>query len=66
MLGDASPDVFDVGAGTGKLSRAVLAPGRAVVAVDTDAVMLAALCARELRIPTLIGTAEHMPLADAS
>jgi predicted RNA methylase len=41
MLGDASPDVVDVGTGTGKLSRAVLAPGRTVVAVDLDAVMLA-------------------------
>lgn len=41
MLGTAGPEVLDVGAGTGKLTRAVLATGRTVVAVDPDAAMLA-------------------------
>lgn len=53
MLGDAGPDVVDVGAGTGKLSCAVRATGRTVIAVDPDAVMLAALSARKPLIPTL-------------
>ena len=66
MLGTAGPDVLDVGAGTGKLTRAVLATGRTVTAVDPDAVMLAELTAREPRVSTLVGSAEKLPVADAS
>ncbi len=66
MLGDAGTEVVDAGAGTGKLSRAVLATGRTVVAVDPDAAMLAELTSREPAVRTLVGSAERLPLADAS
>jgi len=66
MLGAAGPDVLDVGAGTGKLTRAVLATGRTVVAVDPDAAMLAELTAREPSVRIDVGTAENLPVPDAS
>ena len=66
MLGDAGQDVVDVGAGTGKLTRAVLATGRTVLAVDPDAVMLAELTAREPGVRTVVGSAESLPLPDVS
>jgi SAM-dependent methyltransferase len=66
MLGTAGPDVLDVGAGTGKLTRAVLATGRTVVAVDPDAAMLAELTAREPSVRTLVGSAEQVPVSDTS
>jgi len=56
--------VADVGAGTGKLTRILAAGGADVVAVDPDADMLAALAAAVPGVPTLVGTAEHLPLAD--
>lgn len=65
LLGD-SREVIDVGAGTGKLTRAIAAAGRSVTAVDPDATMLATLTKNSAGIPTLIGTAEHLPLPDAS
>ncbi len=58
--------VADVGAGTGKLTAALAAPGRTVVAVDPDPEMLAALHDRLPGVPTLRGTGESLPLADAS
>lgn len=66
MLGDAGSEVVDVGAGTGKLSRAVLATGRTVLAVDPDVAMLAELAERQPDVRTLVGTAERLPLPDAS
>jgi ubiquinone/menaquinone biosynthesis C-methylase UbiE len=66
MLDSAGPEVLDVGAGTGKLSRAILATGRSVVAVDPDADMLAELTAREPGVRTVVGSAESLPLPDAS
>ncbi|MDP9028323.1 MAG: class I SAM-dependent methyltransferase, partial [Actinomycetota bacterium] len=66
MLGGTGSEVLDVGAGTGKLSRAVLATGRAVVAVDPDAVMLAELTSREPGVRTAVGSAEQLPAADSS
>lgn len=66
MLDGAGPEVLDVGAGTGKLSRAVLATGRTVVAVDPDAAMLAELTAREPDVRTVVGAAESLPFPDAS
>ena len=66
MLGTAGPEVLDVGAGTGKLTRAVLATGRTVSAVDPDAAMLAELIAREPSVRAEVGSAEHLPSADAS
>lgn len=60
------PRVADVGAGTGKLTRVVVETGAEVVAVDPDAEMLAALRAELPAVPTAIGTAESLPLADDS
>jgi len=58
--------VLDVGTGTGKLSDALLATGREVTAVDPDPGMLAVLAAKHPGVPTLVGPAEHLPVADAS
>jgi ubiquinone/menaquinone biosynthesis C-methylase UbiE len=66
MLGDAGPEVIDVGAGTGKLSRGVLATGRSVIAVDPDPLMLAELAARTPGVATLVGSAESLPVPDSS
>lgn len=58
--------IADVGAGTGKLTRAlVAAPGAQVVAIDPDPGMLAALRAALPGVPTFVGTAESLPLPDA-
>jgi len=62
----APPRVADVGAGTGKLTRAVAATGAEVVAVDPDAAMLAELATRTPGVPAFLGTGERMPLPDAS
>jgi SAM-dependent methyltransferase len=59
--------VADVGAGTGKLTRVLTqAPGAEVVAVDPDLEMLAALREAVPGVPTFRGSAERMPLPDAS
>jgi SAM-dependent methyltransferase len=58
--------VADVGAGTGKLTRTVVEAGAEVVAIDPDAGMLAALREHVHGVPTFVGTAERMPLPDAS
>lgn len=63
----ATGRIADVGAGTGKLTRAVIAAGAsAVVAVDPDPVMLAALREELPDVPTMEGTAENLPFDDAS
>lgn len=59
-------EVVDVGAGTGKLTRAVVATGADVIAVDPDVAMLAALHEAVPGVPTQIGTAERLPRPDAS
>ena len=66
LLPDGSKRVADVGAGTGKLSGILQVAGHDVVAVDPDAQMLEALAAAHRGIPTLVGTAEGIPLPDAS
>ena len=63
--------VLDVGAGTGDLSFAAASRGARVVAVDLSAGMLAVLArratdAQRSRIQPLVGTAESLPLPDAS
>lgn len=60
------PRVADVGAGTGKLTRAVVELGADVVAVDPDADMLASLRENVVGVPTFAGTAETLPLPDAA
>jgi SAM-dependent methyltransferase len=66
LLDGAGNEVADVGAGTGKLTDAVLATGRTVVAVDPDDGMLARVRGRLPQVRTETGTAEELPLPDAS
>ncbi|MBS1673306.1 MAG: class I SAM-dependent methyltransferase [Actinobacteria bacterium] len=65
-LTDRAPAVIDIGAGTGKLTRAVLARGATVTAVDPDPLMLAALQQKSPEVRTLVGVAEELPLPDGS
>jgi SAM-dependent methyltransferase len=66
LVRDDQRHVVDVGAGTGKLTRALVAEGRDVVAVDPSAEMLTVLRATVPSVETLIGTGERMPLPDES
>lgn len=58
--------VVDVGAGTGKLSRALHAAGHEVTAVDPSEEMLAVLRQQVPGVQTLVGTGEHLPIHDGS
>jgi SAM-dependent methyltransferase len=58
--------VLDVGAGTGKLTRSLVRDGVEVTAVDPSGGMLAELRRVLPQVPTLTGTAEHIPLPDNS
>ncbi|MGW9629045.1 class I SAM-dependent methyltransferase [Microbacterium sp. NPDC055521] len=64
---DGARRLADVGAGTGKLTRVVVEARDAdVVAIDPDAAMLAKLREQVPGVPTFLGTAEALPLPDAS
>jgi SAM-dependent methyltransferase len=58
--------VIDVGAGTGKLTRALASAGHEVVAVDPSPEMLEVLRKTVQGVETLVGTGERMPLPDES
>jgi SAM-dependent methyltransferase len=58
--------VVDLGAGTGKFTPRLVATGAKVIAVEPVAQMLAKLSAALPGVETLSGTAESIPLADAS
>jgi SAM-dependent methyltransferase len=58
--------VLDLGAGTGKLTEALLELGVDVTAVEPDPLMRAELVRRLPDVPTVDGRAESIPLADAS
>lgn len=58
--------VLDIGAGTGKLTESLLAPGRRVVAADPSPDMARVLRARLPGVPVVRATAEALPLTDAS
>jgi SAM-dependent methyltransferase len=58
--------VLDLGAGTGKFTRSLVAKGLDVIAVEPDAVMLASLQASIPGVKALRGTAESIPLPDDS
>src|SRR5215216_6493004 len=58
--------VLDLGAGTGKLTRQLVAARHDVVAVEPLGEMRAALVARTPSVMALDGTAESIPLGDAS
>ena len=64
-LGDGAR-VLDVGAGTGKLTRGLVALGLEVVAVDPGAAMLEQLRKAVPGAKALQGRAEEIPLPDAS
>ncbi len=58
--------MLDLGAGTGKLTAALVASGHAVTAVDPSPEMLRVLAERVPGVEALLGTAESLPLPDAS
>jgi SAM-dependent methyltransferase len=58
--------VLDLGAGTGKLTRQLLAAGHDVIAVEPLAEMRATLVAASPGVTALDGAAEAIPVADAS
>ncbi len=64
-LGD-SLDVIDVGAGTGKLTAQLLAPGRRVHAIEPDPNMLRVLTKKLPTVTGHLGTGEALPLAASS
>jgi ubiquinone/menaquinone biosynthesis C-methylase UbiE len=66
LLGGSPLDVLDLGAGTGKLTGALLAAGHRVLAVEPLPEMRAILTAALPDVQALAGTAEALALADAS
>ena len=60
------PRVLDLGAGTGKLTAALVALGAEVIAVEPDPAMLAELRRARPAVRALTGRAEALPLPDAS
>jgi ubiquinone/menaquinone biosynthesis C-methylase UbiE len=66
LLGNEPLEVLDLGAGTGKLSGALLDAGHHVIAVEPLDEMRAILTSRLPQVCALEGTAEQLPLADAS
>jgi ubiquinone/menaquinone biosynthesis C-methylase UbiE len=66
LLGDESLDVVDLGAGTGKFTRALVAHGHRVVAIEPLDEMRAELSEAVPGARALPGSAESMPLPDGS
>jgi SAM-dependent methyltransferase len=66
LAGDEPCDVVDVGAGTGKLTRELVALGHRVTAVEPLAEMRAELEAAIPGVRALAGSAEAIPVPDAS
>jgi SAM-dependent methyltransferase len=66
MVGDDPVDVVDLGAGTGKLTRALVALGHRVVAVEPLDEMRAQLEAAVPGAHAVAGRAEAMPLPDGA
>ncbi|MGH8877377.1 MAG: class I SAM-dependent methyltransferase [Stackebrandtia sp.] len=60
------PRVLDLGAGTGKLTATLVAHGAEVVAVEPDPAMLDELCRAQPGVRALPGSAEAIPLPNAS
>ncbi|CAN5587143.1 hypothetical protein BH10ACT7_BH10ACT7_15310 [soil metagenome] len=58
--------VVDLGAGTGKFTRSLVGAGLTVIAVDPDTAMLQKLVANLPAVRAIPGTAEVIPLPDAS
>jgi len=66
LLGAQALDVLDLGAGTGKLTGALLDAGHRVIAVEPLEQMRAILADALPAAHTLAGSAERLPLADHS
>jgi SAM-dependent methyltransferase len=66
LLEPASRDVLDIGAGTGALTRLLVARGLRVTAVEPDRRMRRTLAGRVADARILDGAAERLPVADAS
>lgn len=66
LLGDDPLEVLDLGAGTGKLTRALLDGGHRVIAVEPLPEMRAILTSSLPQALALAGSAEALPLQDAS
>lgn len=64
LLGSGPLEVVDVGAGTGKLTRLLVAAGHRVWAVEPDAKMRGVLRDAVPEAQTLDGTGEQIPLPD--
>ena len=63
LIGDATR-VLDLGAGTGKLTEALVALDRDVIAVDPVEEMLEELEVAVPGVPRILGTAEDIPIED--
>jgi len=66
LEGAPGPRLLDLGAGTGKLTSALVAPGADVTAVEPDPAMLTELRRSLPAVRALSGSAEAIPLPDAS
>ncbi|TDD70466.1 class I SAM-dependent methyltransferase [Jiangella aurantiaca] len=66
LTGDRPVRVLDLGAGTGKLTRSLVSAGHDVVAVDPSEPMLARLRAALPDVDARAGSAERLPLDDAT
>jgi SAM-dependent methyltransferase len=66
VLPQGAHHVLDLAAGTGKLTHSLLTRGLRVTAVEPDPEMLAELARRTPQAEALPGTAEAIPLPDAS
>lgn len=66
LLGPEPLEVVDLGAGTGKLSRAILAAGHRVRAIEPLAEMRSVLAVTTPGALAIEGSAESIPLADRS
>lgn len=66
LAGDEPADVVDLGAGTGKLTRGLVALGHRVTAVEPLPEMLELLLRAVPAAAALAGSAEAIPLPDAS
>ncbi|WP_394552621.1 class I SAM-dependent methyltransferase [Agromyces sp. MMS24-JH15] len=65
LIGDAAR-ILDLGAGTGKLTQALVSLDREVIAVDPVEEMLEELEVQVPGVPRILGTAEDIPIEDAS
>jgi SAM-dependent methyltransferase len=66
LLPQGARTVLDLGAGTGKLTRSLVARGLEVVAVEPLVEMREGLAAALPEVRAVAGTAEEIPLADGS